>query len=137
MAVEYTDAPAVRAAALALIDTMEDHYHLADAKIAYLFRSEATKAKGKEVAGSASKCSDKDRFLHEHDLIVEVAQDKWAVMTEEQRIALVDHELCHFQKADPVDGRPTWAIFPCGPCIRSTRWRWIATWAPSARRSPN
>ena len=72
----------------ALVGTL--HRHLDRAAIAYLFREHI---EGK--LGVAAKCSAKVRFLADRDYTIEFDWGAWKQLSPEQRIALVDHELCH------------------------------------------
>lgn len=117
--VEYSEAPSVRKIAATLIP--EHHKHLEGARIEYVFRSKHSTNKGKIVAGKARKISGLNAFLASNEIhmhlkvgdegagaeivspsfggleffCIEIAQDIWEALPEKQRIALVDHELCH------------------------------------------
>ena len=69
---------------------MHLHRHLDRAAIAYLFREHI---EGK--LGVAAKCSANVRFLADRDYTIEFDWQAWKALSPEQRIALVDHELCH------------------------------------------
>lgn len=78
-------------------------------EIRYVFRDQAAKSKGRTVLGKAHKVGgmacylihsatgDLNEFGDQAPdmLVVEIAFDAWEVLTEKQRVALVDHELCH------------------------------------------
>jgi putative metallopeptidase len=119
MAVTYRPAPEVEAIAGPLIEA--HHQHLTehgDVRIEYLFRSEATVKGGHVVLGKARKVSGLNAFLAGWDdatdvddeagdevrpfFVIEIAADQWATLTEAQRTALVDHELCHLN-VEPTD----------------------------------
>lgn len=109
MTVEYEWAPDVETIAKDIIATVEDHEHLAQAVILYVFRDKASRSRGRAVLGTARKVSGLNRFLvrDEDDLplfVLEVAKDTWDDLTEEQRRALVDHELCHLVVDTEDDG---------------------------------
>jgi predicted metallopeptidase len=70
------------------------HKHLQDARIACLFVQDK-REKQKVRLGSAAKTSSKVRFLADVDYVVEFNWTAWRNLTAEQRVALVDHELCH------------------------------------------
>lgn len=106
MTVTYRPAPAVQRIAEALI--AKHHHHLDDIRIEYVFRSEAAKDKGKTVWGKARKISGLNAYLSQpldpdetpagEDVdyfVIEIAEDIWAVIDQRERVALVDHELCH------------------------------------------
>ena len=82
-----------------LIQEVKTHHHLGEAKIAYLFADKATKRGEVVTLATVSVCSPKDRALHKHDLMVVIASEPWKGLTKDQRVALIDHELCHFERA--------------------------------------
>lgn len=72
------------------------HPHLEDARIGVLFRDEAPKSGNGVTYGQAKRVKDDDKAAGlEYDFIIWFAEDQWELMTEAQREALVDHELCH------------------------------------------
>lgn len=107
MTVTYTYAPDVAKIAGALIE--EHHTHLDGIRIEYVFRSEAAVTGGKQVWGKARKITGLNAYLATNAyldqtgdgegpdpfFVVEIAADIWAELNDAQRIALVDHELCH------------------------------------------
>lgn len=113
----FRPAPAVKVIAERLI--ADHHKDLAEAepRIEYVFRDKAAKSAGKSVWGRARKVSGLNAYLagdmdevpadDDEDLTlfaIEIAEDIWAQLDEQQRIALVDHELCHLQITEK-DGR--------------------------------
>jgi predicted metallopeptidase len=72
-----------------------------DARIGFIFRSEASKSQGKSVLAKASKIDAKTQALMESrgtvplDFLVWIAEDQYAELSYDQRQALIDHELCH------------------------------------------
>lgn len=86
------------------------HPHLLGMSIPllYIFRSKAAESNGKTVLGKAKRVSGMNAFLAYRHLVeegedypplvfvIELAKDYWYHLTPEQRVALVDHELCHF-----------------------------------------
>lgn len=95
----YSHAPEVKAIALDLIDTVEDHADLADVTMLYVWRDKASKSGGRVVLGRARRLSGLNAFLatgsNEPLFVIEVARDTWQALEEFQQRALVDHELCH------------------------------------------
>ncbi|MFH0989913.1 MAG: putative metallopeptidase [bacterium] len=94
----YFEAQAVAEIAQVLIK--EHHQHLNDIPIFYLFND----GKMQEWA-SMSKKSKKDEFITGYQFVMEVSYKQWIVLTDKERIALVDHELCHASlddKGNPV-----------------------------------
>lgn len=59
---------------------------------------------GRVVLGRLKKCSELERQLHHLDAIVLLNQDHWRLLKEEQRLALVHHELCHLAEALDQNG---------------------------------
>lgn len=75
---------------------MEQHHRdLLDAKIGFIFRSEAPRANGRRTLGKAQKVSAKDKAFNSLDFIIWFAEDVWKDLSLSERRALVDHELCH------------------------------------------
>lgn len=72
------------------------HPDLMDASIAFIFRSEAPTSNGRITYGAASRIKPEHQLLGlDHDFFIWLAQDKWYTLTDAQKMALVDHELCH------------------------------------------
>ena len=94
----FFDAPTVEEIAKTLIG--QYHSHLQNVPIMYLFN-----AKMRDWA-SMSKRSNKEQFISGYKFVLEVNHKKWAEMSEKERTALVDHELCHagidLESGDPV-----------------------------------
>lgn len=65
--------------------------------IAYLFRDKAAVSRGKVIAGMAMRVDDRNRALHGHDAMVEIAKDFYDSVTPAHREALMDHELAHIE----------------------------------------
>lgn len=118
--VTYSDAPEVREIADKLIP--KHHPHLEGSRIDYVFRSKHSTNKGKIVGGKARKVTGLNAFLassgrrgfHGTDLfVIEIAHDLWEQLPQEQRVALVDHELCHcFREVDDETGEWVLSILP-------------------------
>ncbi|MDQ7790047.1 MAG: putative metallopeptidase, partial [Clostridia bacterium] len=106
---KFVDAPEVEKIAHDLLE--EHHGHLAEARVCYLFRLGPWASKGDVVLGKAYKVSDRDKYLHGYDFLIVINKDYWPALTEDQRVALVDHELCHCSRGeDTSDGFPKWEI---------------------------
>lgn len=115
---DYSRAPQVADIANDLIDNVDDHKPLKDVTIEYVWRDKAPKSKGRLVLAKARKVTGLSAFLTNSSLglpdieandsffVVEVAADTWQRLTDEQRRALIDHELCHLQVDEDGDGRP-------------------------------
>lgn len=82
-----------------LVTEVREKWHrgLEFARIGVLMRNEAPVTKGRVTLGKAKKTTDEERLLsrEELDFIVWFAADQWETLTDEQKTALVDHELCH------------------------------------------
>jgi predicted metallopeptidase len=105
---EYWRAPEVKKIADGLIPKNHIHLNRHDVEIKYVFRDPAARSKGRLVYGRAKKVSGLPAFLVELEhvervegeelvdfFVVEIAHEPWQGLTERQRVALVDHELCH------------------------------------------
>jgi hypothetical protein len=75
------------------------HTHLGQASIAYLYREQLERG-GRVRLGVAQRASAKLRYLSEFDFILEFNWQTWNALSPPQRIALVDHELCHCVRDD-------------------------------------
>jgi hypothetical protein len=72
------------------------HKELLDARIGFIFQDTASKRLGKTVLGNTALVSDKQRAAGlDLDYIITLAEDEWEFLTSAQRMALLDHELCH------------------------------------------
>lgn len=96
--IEYTDAPEVKVIADEIIKA--HHPHLEDEEIDYVFRDKAANKGSKTILGMARKMRGLVSFLSRDTtdtfFVMEIALDTWKTLTDEQKNALVDHELCHF-----------------------------------------
>jgi hypothetical protein len=80
---------------------------LADAKIALAWRYGWKKNRdGQLVLGKCRKVSDLDKQFQGHDFVIVLNSEAWYVLTEEQREALMFHELCHAAIAVDQNGNP-------------------------------
>lgn len=78
----------------------EHHQELTEFAIGFIFRSEASTNAGKMVLGQASKITGKYLPFVDLDGLVWLAGDVWPSLSMNQKRALIDHELCHFE-VDP------------------------------------
>lgn len=110
MTTTYWAAPEVEEIAEKLI--ADYHTHLGDERIRYVFRDPPAKTKGHIALGKARKVGGlnahlvqlvgRERIAGPVDFfVVEIAFEPWGQMDEKARIALVDHELCHFEIVEP------------------------------------
>ena len=107
---EYSHSNEVLMIANALIK--EHHPHLEKTAIAYLFTDEKGKGCGGEMLAKAKKASPLIRYFAEVDLVVLVQKERWDGFTHQQRVALVDHELCHFTTHVSEEGEVRYSIRP-------------------------
>ena len=56
------------------------------------------------VLGKCHPVTEADRELHGYDRKISLNREAWEVLTEAQRLALVDHELCHIAPQLDEDG---------------------------------
>lgn len=83
------------------------HPHLSEARIVLAWRKNWTSDRdGNLVLGKCQKASDLHRWLAPYDFVILLNQEAWPELTPAQRLALVDHELCHAQVTQGEDGRP-------------------------------
>lgn len=107
---EYWRAAEVERIARKLIGKHHEHLNRHDVLVRCLFRDPPARSKGRLVYGKARKVSGFTAYLVglEHNdrldddgpvdfFVVEIAHDLWQGLTERQREALVDHELCHLE----------------------------------------
>lgn len=97
-----TQAHEVERLAQPIID--KHHQHLAGARILYLFTTQERRHHTKTVLATAQKLSAIQRFLSSgedassdegYDFLILVGTVEWSLLTPKQRVALIDHELCH------------------------------------------
>lgn len=82
---------------------------LLDASIAFLFKTEAPQSNGQIVLGQAKKVGAEWQALGlDHDFFIWLAQDIWYSLDDNQKRALVHHELCHcgFSQKEDEDPKP-------------------------------
>lgn len=85
---QYFDAKEAEDIAKKLIPDF--HPHLKNVPIMYLFNGKKMKPWAQIGARSA-----KERFISGYFFLMEVNHAQWVLLTDAQREALVDHELCH------------------------------------------
>lgn len=94
MPVEWSEAPQT-VIDIARRIIAKHHPKLADARIAFIMRSEAPVTNGKVTMGKAKKVSAELQVHIDYDFIIWLARDEWLTLGPLQREALVDHELSH------------------------------------------
>jgi predicted metallopeptidase len=91
---KYVDAPEVKMIADSLIPLY--HQDIENASIAYVFKEKNTKKpNGSIVWATMQKTTDKMRYFKPYDFIMVVGYAQWVLLSAREKIALVDHELCH------------------------------------------
>jgi hypothetical protein len=96
----------------ARLDRLVDEHHeeLRKARIALAWcTSWRADPDGRQTLGRCKKATALDRELMAWDFVILLQQDFWLdeIVTDEQRDALLDHELCHATvKEDPLTGDP-------------------------------
>ena len=103
MTVTWSEAPKT---AIDITKELVEKHHwprLSEARIGLVMRSEAAASQGREMWAKVSKIDEKTQALMEAagaepvDLLIWIAEDVWMRLGDEQRQALIDHELCHVQ----------------------------------------
>ena len=94
MTIEYSEAPqSILSLAQKLI---EDHHpNLQEANIAFVMRSEAQQGANGKVVAHTTRVKADIRVYADYDFLVWIAEDAWQRLTDKQRSAVIDHELCH------------------------------------------
>ncbi len=98
-------------AALAAALIPKYHPHLADARMGFVWRSRASERGAHVVLGKAARAPAHLQALAGVDFVLEFAADRWATLDDAQRLALVDHELCHCGvDVDEQTGAREWVL---------------------------
>jgi predicted metallopeptidase len=92
----YLPAPEVEELARQVIK--EHHSHLAEASICFVYRSGKWCGRGRTVTGKALIAPPLWRFLSGCELVLMISEVIFKNLNEEGKVALVDHELSHFNK---------------------------------------
>lgn len=71
------------------------HAHLRNVRIGFIMRKEAPISNGHITLGKCTKVSPQNKTLMPYDFVIWIALDKYKEMSEFQRRAMIDHELCH------------------------------------------
>jgi hypothetical protein len=71
------------------------HEHLVNARLAYLFKESMKLGPDRIKLGTAQRAAAQLEYLSDHDFVLTFNHEAWRTLSMEQRIALVDHELCH------------------------------------------
>jgi hypothetical protein len=109
--VQYDHAKDVETLANGLIPKY--HSHLVNCKIAYIFKNKPITAKGRGVAATAEKVSAKNNLLSGYHFVITVAYPTWKELSDEIKLAVIDHELEHcFVEDDEKTGETKYKILP-------------------------
>ena len=109
---QITIKPAHEAERMAQPIIEQHHSHLVGARILFLLTTQERTRGLRTVLASAQKLPALQKYLSSggehaveewHDFLILISETEWNALTREQRIALVDHELCHCW-ADPETG---------------------------------
>lgn len=103
----YHAAPDAQAIADCLV--LGIHDHLSAAIIGVIFR-EKMKTRDRVVWGKAGKAGSKLEFFAGHDFVIEINWTVWRQLSPMQRLALIDHELCHFGREEDDKGERKWVL---------------------------
>lgn len=71
------------------------HPHLVSLPIRYEFASELPQKNGRLILAKTKKSTPMEEYLCGAKAFLIVDKPRWALLSEEQRVALIDHELCH------------------------------------------
>lgn len=88
------------------------HPHLANCKIAYLYKNKDMKSKGRVKIATAEKCSPKLKALTEYDFLIVVSFPAYNSLSDKQKRAIIDHELEHCWCEEDDTGELTYSIIP-------------------------
>jgi hypothetical protein len=110
-------APEVAEIANDVIAKVERHHRLALCRIEYVFIDKAPRSKGRLVLGRARRMGGLAAFIAGRTtpeaftdpvplFVIEISHNTWERLTDPQRRALVDHELCHCLCELDDDGEP-------------------------------
>lgn len=106
MTIEWEEAsPSVIHTAEELIEKY--HPWLREARIGFVYRDKAQKSKGRMILAQAQTVPAKLQVYLEYDFLIWVSKENWEKYADVQRLALIDHELCHCVRDDGV-----WTIRP-------------------------
>lgn len=103
----YAKADQPRAIGSVLVRALHDE--LKNANIEFVFRKKMNDHERVKLA-TASKVGGKMNFFTDIDLLVEVNHEQWKFLSDERKIALIDHELCHFALNVDDEGSQSYAL---------------------------
>lgn len=132
---EYSVAHEAAQLGLLLVNKVDSHEHLQGAEIAYVFRDEEIRTGSKVEWASAHLAARLVSSRHwgrmlrwsikqltgiDPDFVMLIDRNIWDGLSPEQKLALVDHELCHMAQSEDADGLPRFNQVTGEPiwCIR-------------------
>jgi hypothetical protein len=90
------------------------HTHLAEISqdIAIVFKDKASEKLGKKIPGQTKKANKLVNLLAKRELVfvIELANDVWQDLSDQERMALLDRQLCFCAAIEKEDGTKKWAI---------------------------
>lgn len=94
------------------------HTHLVNASIAFIYRNKPMKSKGRIIFATARACGQFMKDLlkisggKEYDFVITVNYEEWGKLTDEQKRAVIDHELCHCWVDEDDAGNVKYTLLP-------------------------
>ena len=88
------------------------HPHLANVKIAYLYKNKDMTSNGKTRIASAEKLSPKVKALADFDFLIVISYPAYNALGDKQKRAVIDHELEHCWVEDSDSGDTLLRILP-------------------------
>lgn len=89
---KFVEAPEV---AWFVRDALDYHTDLTNRRFACFFVKEPWQSGGGECWAQIKKRGELDRKISGHEILIKVAWTIWVALDDKQKLALVDHELCH------------------------------------------
>lgn len=90
----------------------EYHSSLRNCKIKCLFYDKPRRRAGKLILATTEAVSPKFNYLTGIDFIISIYEDAWDIMADQEKRALLDHELNHCFVGENKDGEPVYTILP-------------------------
>jgi hypothetical protein len=103
----YVDADQPAAIAAVLIRALHDD--IRNAELRCVYRKKLADRDRVRLA-QASRVGGKLQFFAQFDLLIEVNWEEWVYLTDERKIALIDHELCHFSLEIDDEGKQKYVM---------------------------
>lgn len=123
MPIIYRPAPEVAAIAEKLIEQYHQHIKDFNVRVEYVFQDKIQMKGDNEVWGTCRKITNLNAYLASNEqssgdpfFVISIAEPVWEILPEKERMALVDHELCHtaaeYQEKDDEEPVVKLAIKP-------------------------